>query len=319
MILKKAKQVIKIEYEALKSLLPHINNNFLKALDLIYSCQGRVVVTGIGKGGIIGQKFSATLSSTGTPSLWLHSTEAIHGDLGRIKKEDIVIFFSYSGETEEIKMLVPMIKRIGSKIISFTGKINSTLAKYSDVILNVKVKKEACPWDMVPTASTTAMLAMSDALAVGLIEKRGFKKEDFAFLHPGGTLGKKLLLKVEDIMRTGPGNPIVGEDISVKEVLLKITKARAGAASVINKNKQLVGIFTDGDLRRHFDSKESLSDRKVSLVMTKNPLSIDKDKLACEALQILRDKKIDEIPVIDKDRHPIGMLDVQDLLKAGLV
>lgn len=319
MILNKAKEVIKIEFEALKSLLPRINNNFLKAVNLIYGCQGRVVVTGVGKGGIIGQKFSATLSSTGTPSLWLHSTEAIHGDLGRIKKDDIVVFFSYSGQTDEIIKLVPVIKKIGSKIVSFTGNNKSTLARYSDVVLDVKVKKEACPWDVVPTASTTVMLAMSDALAVSLIEKRGFKKEDFAMLHPGGILGKKLLLRVEDIMRKGSDNPIINEGVAIKDVLLKITKARAGAASIINNKKELVGIFTDGDLRRHFDSGYSLSMCKVSRVMTKNPVTVDKDKLAVEALQILRDRKIDEIPVVDKNNRPIGMLDVQDILKAGLV
>ncbi|MEW5758583.1 MAG: KpsF/GutQ family sugar-phosphate isomerase [Candidatus Omnitrophota bacterium] len=315
----KAKEVLKIECQAIKDLISHVNNSFIKALDLIYNCQGRVVVTGVGKGGIIGQKFSATLSSTGTASLWLHSAEAIHGDLGRIKKEDIVIFFSYSGSTEEITKLVPLVKKIGSKIVSFTGNIKSNLAKYSDIVLNVKVNKEACPWDIVPTSSTTAMLAMSDALAVCLIEKRGFKKEDFAFLHPGGMLGKKLLLKVEDIMRKDEANPIIDENSLVKDALIAITKARAGAATIINKKRELLGIFTDGDLRRHFDSNVDISCKKIKKVMTKNPITINKEKLAAEALSILRDKKIDEIPVVDKNNHPVGMLDVQDLLKSGLV
>lgn len=319
MLIEKAKKVLRIEIDALKSLISRVDNNFVKAVELIYNCKGRAVVTGVGKGGIIGQKFSATLSSTGTPSLWLHSTEAIHGDLGRIKKEDVVIFFSYSGQTDEIAKLLPLIKKIGSKIISFTGNNKSTLAKYSDIVLDVKVKKEACPWDMVPTASTTAMLAMSDALAVSLIERRGFCKEDFAMLHPGGMLGKKLLLKVEDIMRKDFANPIVSQKALVKDVLIKITKARAGAASIVNEKKELIGIFTDGDLRRHFDSKDNLANKRVSEVMTKNPITLDKDKLAVTALAILRDKKIDEVPVVDKNNHPIGMLDVQDLLKAGLV
>jgi arabinose-5-phosphate isomerase len=216
-------------------------------------------------------------------------------------------------------MLIPLIKKIGSKLIAFTGNLNSALAGNSDAVLNVGVKEEACPLGLAPTASTTAMLAMGDALAIALLEKKGFKQEDFAFYHPGGTLGKRLLLKVEDIMRKGQTNPIVQEDRLIKEVLIAITGARAGAAPVVNKKGILVGIFTDGDLRRHLEKDHNLSKRKVKDVMTKMPITITKGKLAVEALRILQEKKIDEIPVVDDKYRPIGLVDVQDLLKAGLV
>lgn len=319
MSIKRAKEVLRIESEAIANLIERLDENFQRAVDLIFACKGRVVITGIGKAGIVGQKISATLSSTGTPSLWLHSAEAIHGDLGRVTGEDVVVALSNSGETEEIIMLVPLIKKIGSKLIAFTGNLNSTLAGNSDAILNVGVKEEACPLGLAPTASTTAMLAMGDALAIALLEKKGFKQEDFAFYHPGGTLGKRLLLKVEDIMRKGLANPIVQEDRLIKEVLIAITGARAGAATVVNKKGILVGIFTDGDLRRHLEKDHNLSKRKVKDVMTKMPITVTKGKLAVEVLRILQEKKIDEIPVVDGKLRPIGLVDVQDLLKAGLV
>jgi len=239
--------------------------------------------------------------------------------LGRVTKDDVVIAMSNSGETEEISRLLPILKKIGAKIIAMTGNLKSTLAKHSDVILDVGVKKEACPFGLAPTASTTAMLAMGDALAIALLEKRGFKVEDFAFYHPGGTLGRRLILKVEDIMRKGRANPIVKEDLKVKVVLLKITEARAGSASVVNKKGILTGIFTDGDLRRHLEEDPALPNRKVKDVMTKKPIAITKDRLAADAFRILREKKIDEIPVVDEKKRPIGLVDVQDLLKAGLV
>jgi len=319
MTIKRAKQVLKIESDAIKSLINRIDDNFKKAVDLIYHCKGRVVVTGMGKGGIIGQKISATMSSVGTPSLWLHSVEAIHGDLGRVAKDDIVIIVSKSGETEEVKGLLPMLKKIGTKIIALTGNTKSTLAKYCDVILDVSVKREACSLNLAPTASTTAMLAMGDALAICLLDKKGFKKEDFAFYHPGGMLGKQLLLKVEDIMRMRAANPVVRQEKKIKDVLLAVTKARAGSASIVDKKGKLVGIFTDGDLRRHLEKDSNLAVRKVKDVMTKNPSVVKKDTLAVEALRILQEKKIDEVPVVDNKKRPIGLLDVQDLLRAGLV
>ena len=319
MTLKRAKEVFRIEAEAVAALANKLDHNFTQAVEAIYNCKGRVVVTGMGKAGIIGQKISATLSSLGTPSVWLHSAEAIHGDLGRVTRDDIVIALSNSGETEETKSLIPLIKKIGARIIAITGNRNSGLARHSDLVLDVSVKKEACPLGLAPTSSTTAMLSMGDALAVCLVEKKGFKEKDFALFHPGGALGKKLLLKVEDIMRKGKANPIVKEGAVVKDVLYAITGARAGAASVVDKYGRLTGIFTDGDLRRHLEANANLSARKVKEVMTRNPISIQPQRLAVEALRILEEKKIDELPVVDKQKKPVGMLDVQDVLRAGLV
>ncbi len=318
-VLKRAKEVLDIEAEAIKDLKPRIGKNFEKALNLILKTEGRIVVSGMGKTGIIAQKFSATLASTGTPSLFLHSAEAVHGDLGKVTGDDCVIILSNSGQGEEIRQLLPLLKKIGSKIIALTGNKNSILAKYSDVVLDVSVKKEACPLGLAPTASTTATLAMADALAVCLLELKGFKEEDFAFFHPGGLLGKKLLLKVEDIMRKGRANPVVSEHKKISEVLFKITQGRAGSATVVNKNGKLSGIFTDGDLRRHLEVDPNLSRRQVKDVMTKNPISVSPQMLAAEAMRILKDRKIDEVPVVDKHNRPIGLLDVQDLLRAGLV
>lgn len=314
-----AKKVLEVEAEAIRELIPRLTGDFKKIVEKILNCSGRVVVTGMGKPGLIGQKISATLSSTGTPSLFLHPAEAIHGDLGRVTKSDIVLALSNSGETEEIIRLFPVIKKIGATLISFTGNKSSTLGKASDHVVDVGVKREACPLGLVPTASTTAMLAMGDALAIALLKERGFKVEDFAFYHPGGSIGKQIWLKVEDVMRKDAANPIVKENTTVKQVLYKITKARAGSATIVDKNGKLSGIFTDGDLRRHLEADPQLVKRKVKDVMTKNPTTTKPDKLAAEALNILQTKRIDEIPVVDKNGKPIGLLDVQDLLKAGLV
>ena len=314
-----AKNVIRIESQALTALLPKINRQFEKACELILKSKGRVVVTGMGKPGFIAQKISATLSSTGTPSLFLHPAEALHGDLGRVMKEDVVIALSNSGQTEEIVKLLPVVRKIGAKLIAMTGNPRSLLAHHSDIVLDVSVKKEACTMNLAPTASTTAMLAMGDALAVTLLEKKGFKPENFALYHPGGDLGKKLLLKVSDIMRTGKSNPLVHEDKSVREVLREITEARAGSAAVVDKKGVLKGIFTDGDLRRYLNKGKNILEWKIRDAMTPTPIAIQMDHLAAEALEIMRSKKIDEVPVVDKKRHPIGLLDVQDLLRAGLV
>lgn len=319
MLKERAKEVLKIESESIKRLSSRINKDFEKAVKLIFASKGRVVVTGMGKAGIIGQKISATLSSTGTPSLWLHAVEAIHGDLGRVRKDDVVIAISNSGETEEIVRLIPYIKKIGSNLIAMTGNIRSSLAKNSNATLDVSIKEEACPLRLAPMASTTTMLAMGDALCAALMDKRGFKKSDFAFLHPGGNLGKKLLLKVEDIMRKGDANPIVREHHRVKDVLLAITAARAGSATVVDEKRRLKGIFTDGDLRRHLEEDPDLSKRKVKDVMTKRPKALKKGCLAVEALRLLQEYKIDEIPIVDENGCAIGVVDVQDLLKAGLV
>jgi len=317
--IKRAREVLDIEACAIKDLKARLGKDFEKALNLILKAKGRVVVSGMGKTGIIAQKFSATLASTGTPSLFLHTVEAIHGDLGKVTADDAVIIISNSGQGEEMKQLLPLLKKIGSKIIALTGNLHSILAKYSDVVLDVSVKKEACPLGLAPTASTTATLAMADALAVCLLELKGFKEKDFAFFHPGGALGRRLLLKVEDIMRTGPANPIVNENKRVSEVLLKITQARAGSATVVDKRGRLTGIFTDGDLRRHLGVDEKLPRRKIKEVMTQGPAVVLKEMLAAEAMRILQEKKIDEVPVVDKNKRPVGLLDVQDLLRAGLV
>ncbi|MFH0826399.1 MAG: KpsF/GutQ family sugar-phosphate isomerase [Candidatus Omnitrophota bacterium] len=318
-VIKRAKEVLDIEACAIRGLKARVGKNFEKALDVILKIKGRVVVSGMGKTGIIAQKFSATLASTGTPSLFLHTAEAIHGDLGKVTCDDAVVIISNSGQGEEMKQLLPLLKKIGSKIIALTGNVHSILAKYSDVVLDVSVEKEACPLGLAPTASTTATLAMTDALAICLLELKGFKEKDFAFFHPGGSLGKRLFLKVEDIMRTGPMNCVVHEDKRVSQVLLKITQARAGSATVVDGRGHLKGIFTDGDLRRHLETDANLPKRKIKEVMTKDPTVVPRGMLAAEAMRILQQKKIDEIPVVDKKRHPIGLLDVQDLLRAGLV
>ncbi|MDD5077492.1 MAG: KpsF/GutQ family sugar-phosphate isomerase [Candidatus Omnitrophica bacterium] len=318
-LIKRAKEVLEIEAQAIRLLKDRLGGGFVKAVDLILKSKGRVVVSGMGKTGIIAQKFSATLASTGTPSLFLHTAEAIHGDLGKVTSEDVVIILSNSGSTEEMKKLLPILKKIGAPIISLTGNSKSVLAKYSDIVLDVSVKKEACPLGLAPTASTTATLAMADALAVCLLERKGFKEKDFAFFHPGGALGRRLLLTVQDIMRQGVSCAVVRQDKLVAEVMLAITHARAGSAIVVDKNGKLEGIFTDGDLRRHLASDKDLTARLIKDVMTKNPTVVDKDMLAAEAMRILQAKKIDEVPVVDRFRRPVGLLDVQDLLKAGLI
>ncbi len=318
-IAKRAKEVLDIEANAIKNLKARIDGDFSNAVNLIHKTKGRAIVSGMGKTGIIAQKLSATLASTGTPSLFLHTAEAIHGDLGKVTSDDVVIILSNSGSTEEMKQLLPLLKKIGCKVIALTGNIQSILAKYSDIVLDVSVKKEACPLGLAPTASTTAALAMSDALAICLLELKGFKEKDFAFFHPGGALGKRLLLKVEDIMRRGEANPIVKEEEKVSKVLLKITQARAGSATVVDARGKLKGIFTDGDLRRHLETDKNLPMLKIKEVMTKNPTVIHQEMLAAEAIRILREKRVDELPVVDRDKRPVGLLDVQDLLKAGLL
>lgn len=318
-VLKIARTVLQTEAEAILALIPGLGREFEEAVEALYRCRGRIIVTGLGKAGIIARKLSATLASTGSPSLTLHPVEALHGDLGMVGKDDVVVMISYSGESEEIKSLIPFIKQIGVPLISITGNPASTLAAYSDVMLNAGVEREACPLNLAPTASTTAALAIGDALAVALIEKRDFKPADFARFHPGGSLGKRLLLKVSDMMRKGDDNPVVGEDTPVKEVILRITSARAGAASIIDREGRLSGFFTDGDLRRHIEDRPGILDLPVSSVMTGNPLTVRENRLAAEALRLLGDRKVDELPVINEKGEPVGMLDVQDLLNAGIV
>jgi len=318
MTLQHAKNVIRIEARAVQNLTRKVDKQFIKAVDLIAKSNGRVIVTGMGKTGIIGRKIAATLSSTGTPSIWMHSAEAVHGDLGQVRREDILIVISSSGETEETTRLLPLVKKIGAKTIAMTGNPRSSLARFSDVVLNVAVAQEGCPLGLAPMASTTATLVMGDALAACLIIRRGFRKEDFAFYHPGGSLGRRLYLKVEDLMRKKRHFACVSQEARVKDVLLSITRARCGSACVVDRKGRLTGIFTDGDLRRHLKEDQQLLGRKVEDVMTHHPTTIRHDKLAVEAFVLLKDKKIDELPVVDQKGKAVGLLDIQDLLRAGL-
>jgi arabinose-5-phosphate isomerase len=296
-----------------------LGHDFEAAVDIIAKCTGRVIVCGMGKSGIVARKIAATLSSTGTPSIFLHSAEALHGDLGQVIGKDILIIISQSGETEETVRLLPLVKRIGGKIIVMTGNLKSTLARHGDLVLNIEVSSEGCPLGLAPMASTTVTMALGDALAACLIDRKNFKKEDFALYHPGGSLGRRLLLKVEDIMRRDSYFAKVAATTKVKDVLWMITKARCGCACVVDGKLKLLGIFTDGDLRRHLETDPAVLLKKVSEVMTRNPASIGKEKLAAQAFDMLKTKKIDELPVVDRAGRVVGLLDVQDLLKAGLV
>lgn len=320
MVIENAKRVLRIEAESIQSLIERIGEEFLQAIDILLFCEGRVVVTGMGKSGIIGKKIAATLASTGTPALSLNPAEGIHGDLGMITKGDVLIAISNSGETEELNKILPLIKRLDVKLISLTGGLNSTLAMISDVVLDVGVKEEACPLGLIPTASTTAALAMGDALAVALLEKRGFKEEDFAFYHPGGTLGKKLLLKVEDLMHKGKDIPAVYEDASMKDAILEISSKKLGMTSVLDNKGKLSGIITDGDLRRLLEKGETDIFRiKANDVMTRNPKTIKGNELAAKAVSIMEQHSITSLIVVNEDNKPEGIIHLHDLLKTGVV
>lgn len=312
------KKVIALEAQALERLVDRVDEGFQRAVDFILHCKGRVVVTGIGKAGIIGQKISATLASTGTPSYWLHPSEARHGDLGRVVKEDVVLALSNSGETE-VSALLPFMKKIGAGVIAITGSSESTLARHSDVVLDIGQIEEPCPLGLAPSASSTAMLALGDALALTVLRRRNFSKEEYAFYHPGGELGRKLLI-VEKVMRSGQANPVVKEDCQVLEALkvMTHTPGRPGAVSVVDGKGRLTGFFTDGDLRRRLGRRQDFLKGAIKEVMTRNPKTIRKDSLAAEAYNILKVNKIDQLPVVDKKGIPVGILDVQDLLEVGL-
>ncbi|MBI4313426.1 MAG: KpsF/GutQ family sugar-phosphate isomerase [Candidatus Omnitrophica bacterium] len=311
--------VLQMEADALLRLRRTLGSSFVKAVGMLEACQGRVVITGMGKPGFIAQKISATLASLGVPSLWLHPAEAAHGDLGRVTAQDVVVALSQSGETEELVHLVALVKRMGASIVVMTGNSHSRMTRHADVVLDVGVRTEAGPGGLVPTASTTAMLALGDALAIALAQARGFRKEDFARLHPGGNLGRRLLMTVKDLMRTGAAVAVATPASNVKQVLLAITQARAGSAMILDRRRRLLGIFTDGDLRRHLEEDPQLLLRPARQVMTQHPKSIGPELLAVEALKLLKNHRIDEMPVVDKQGKLVGLLDVQDLLKAGLV
>ncbi len=318
-----AKRVLKIEADAVAALVNRIDDQFEKAVEMVLKCKGRVVVTGMGKSGLIGKKIAATLASTGTPALFLHPAEGIHGDLGMVTRGDTVIALSNSGETDELAMMLPSLKRLGIKIIALTGNPESTLAKNSDVVIDVGVKEEACPLGLAPTASTTATLAMGDALAVVLLDKRGFREEDFACFHPGGALGKRLLLRVRDLMHTGTDVPTVSEETLIKDAIYEISSKKMGITAVLNSAGKLVGVISDGDLRRWMEKTEKSGENLLSKmsrdIMTRRPKVANRDSLAAEAVALMEKNSITCLIVADQDARPEGVIHLHDLLKAGVV
>jgi len=320
--LNRAREVFDLEIAALKEVRKRIDHQFENAVETMVSVlekRGKIVVVGIGKSGNIGQKIAATLTSTGSTSVLLHSVDALHGDLGIVNDGDLILALSYSGETEEMLRLLPALKRFNVKIIALTGGAKSSLARYSDVILNVHVPREACPFNLAPTSSSTAMLVMGDALAMAVLEARGFAEKDFAKYHPSGSIGQTMLLRISEIMRGGERNPIASQDMTVKEALLVMTRVRAGSLSVTDARGKLVGVFTDGDLRRRMAADESVLDRPLRKVMTPNPIAIRDDALAIEALKIFNDRNIDDLIVVNRKKEPVGMIDSQDLPKLKLM
>ncbi|MDR0823012.1 MAG: KpsF/GutQ family sugar-phosphate isomerase [Endomicrobium sp.] len=313
-----AREILSIEASAVQNQIQHIDKDFDKAVSLLKNCKGRIAVMGLGKSGLIGRKISATMSSIGIPSMFLHPSESLHGDLGMLMKGDIVIMLSYSGETEEIKKVLPILHRMKIPVIVMTGRVQSSVWNNVECIINCSVKKEACPYNLAPTASTTAMLAMGDALALVVSKMKGFKKENLAVLHPLGAIGKTLTMHVADIMRKGKNNPVVKESASVKEVLFIMTDTKVGAASIINKSGKLIGFFTDGDLRRRLQDNDLILSKNIKEVMTKSPKTIHPDIMAVEGASILNKYKIDNIPVVDKNNRPVGILEQGDLLAEGI-
>ena len=314
-----AQRTIRLELEAVQELLPRIDADFIKACELTLSCKGRVVVVGMGKSGHIGNKIAATLASTGTPSFFVHPAEASHGDMGMITKDDIVLALSNSGSTAEIITLLPLIKRLGIRLISMTGNPDSPLAKAADVNLDARVSQEACPLNLAPTSSTTASLVLGDALAIALLEARGFTAEDFAFSHPGGALGRRLLLKVENVMHSGESLPQVTRGTSLRDALLEMTQKGLGMTTVLEADGHLAGIFTDGDLRRALDKGIDVRDARIDDVMTPHGKTIRAEMLAAEALKIMEDNKISALVVVDGNDRPIGAFNLGDLLRAGVM
>jgi len=320
MTINKAKRVLLIEADAVRALAERLGQEFVRAIQILKDCTGKVVVTGLGKSGLVGQKISSTFASTGTPSFFLHPAEGLHGDIGMLSKGDVILALSNSGETEELLKLIPYFRRLELPIIALTGKTDSTLAKSAEVVLDVSVKEEACPYDLVPTASTTAMLAMGDALALALLEEKGFKPEDFALLHPAGALGRKLLLKVSDLMHTGKEIPMVSPEAGMKEVILEMSSKMLGHSAVAEKGN-LLGVISDGDLRRAMEKYPDLFAKKAKDIMTKNPKAILPDALAVDALSRMEKHKITALLVCEApdSRGLVGIIHLHDLLKAGVV
>ena len=317
-IIKTGKEVIEIEATAVRGLTESINEQFARAVELIYHSKGRVVLSGMGKSGLVARKIVATLNSTGTAAIFLHPTDALHGDLGMVRQDDVVILISKSGETEEVINLLPMLKRLNVTLIAMSGYENSRLASQCDLFLSIAVKEEACPHDLAPTASTTATLVIGDALSVTLLKKRGFTAEDFALLHPGGSLGKRLSLKIREIMAQGDKIPVVKEDCHIKDVIFEITSKRLGATSVVDSNGILSGIITDGDLRRLLEKTLDIKELTARDIMTKDPKVMNPDYLASFALQQMENHKITSLIIIDEVKHPVGIIHLHDLINLGL-
>lgn len=313
-----AKEVLDIEAHSILRLKNSINESFDKAIDILYACKGRVIVTGMGKSGLIGKKIAATLSSTGTPSYFLHPAESTHGDSGIITRDDVIIAISNSGETQELLNLLPLIKRFGVPMIALTGGLTSTLAKTSEVFLDISVEKEACPLNKAPTASTTATLAMGDALAVCLLEKRGFSEEDFLVFHPGGALGRGILYKAAELMLTGEKLPLASEDDKFTDVIEVISEKKLGVAIITDKSGKMTGVLTDGDIRRTLIKYHNIADLKTKDVMTVNPKTIVYDELAAKALHLMEKYSITALAITDENQKPVGILHIHDLLKAGV-
>ena len=320
--LQRTKEILDIEIQGLEKVRDELNDDFEKAVTLILQVledNGKIVVTGVGKNLLIGEKISATLASTGSTSVVLNPTQAMHGDLGIVSNGDVLLAISYSGESDEIIKLIPLVKRMGVKIVAITGAPDSMLAKNSDEIISVTVDREACPFNMAPTTSTTATMAIGDALALVLLEAKGFAKEDYAKLHPGGAIGRALLLRVSDIMRKDDRVPTIKPDDSVKDALLAMTKARSGSAAVIDSEQRLIAIFTDGDLRRHLSEDSAVLEASVKDVMTVSPITVTEDQLAAEVLSIFEKHNIDDLLVVDKNQRLVGAIDIQDLPKLKIM
>jgi len=317
-IIEKGKEVIRIEAESVANLIERVGKDFAEAVEIIYKSKGRVILTGMGKSGLIARKIVATMNSTGTAAIYLHPTDALHGDLGMVRKEDVVIIISKSGTTDELTRLFPMFKRLGVKIIAMSGNKDSDLAVESNIFLDISVKEEACPHDLAPTSSTTATLAMGDALSVALLEKRDFTMDDFAFLHPGGSLGKRLSLKIEEIMISGDGVPIVKENAELKDVIFEMTSKRLGTTSVVDDKGTLKGVITDGDLRRLLERTMDINGITAKDVMSKNPKVLQPEYLASFALQQMENYNITTLIIIDEKNKPSGIVHLHDLIKLGL-
>jgi arabinose-5-phosphate isomerase len=320
--LARAREVFDIELAALKAVRAQLDQSFDRAVETIIAAlkqRGKIVIVGIGKSGNVGAKIAATLTSTGSTAVVLNSVDALHGDVGIVNDGDVILALSYSGESDELLNLLPALKRFSVKIISLTGNLKSSLARHSDVSLNVKVPKEACPFNLAPTSSTTATLVLGDALAMAVLQARGFKQKDFAKYHPSGAIGRAMLLNVGEIMRSGERNAIASENLSVKEALLVMTHAKSGSLAVVNTRGKLAGIFTDGDFRRHMATDENLLAQPLKTVMTRNPICVRDDALAAEALKIFNERNIDDLIVVNAKNEPVGLVDSQDLPKLKIM